>query len=94
MSYFRAVTTATEDPDKQNGVVMGRRTWESIPPKFRPLNGRTNIVLTRNPTSDWCATVSRRLKIRQLSLTSATGRCAGPSRCPTTCTSRPALTTR
>ena len=62
MSYFRAVTTATEDPDKQNGVVMGRRTWESIPPKFRPLNGRTNIVLTRNPTSDWCATVSRALE--------------------------------
>ena len=93
MSYFREVTTATEDPGKQNGVVMGRRTWESIPPKFRPLNGRTNIVLTRNPTSDWRATVSRALE-NPPPLTSATGGCAGPSRCPTTCTSRPALTTR
>jgi dihydrofolate reductase len=27
-------------------VVMGRRTWESLPPKFRPLPGRRNIVLT------------------------------------------------
>ena len=28
-------------------VVMGRKTWESLPEKFRPLPGRTNIVLTR-----------------------------------------------
>ena len=30
-------------------VVMGRRTWESLPLKFRPLPGRRNVVLTRNP---------------------------------------------
>ncbi|WP_105566863.1 dihydrofolate reductase [Microbacterium halophytorum] len=29
-------------------VVMGRRTWESFPPRFRPLPGRENIVITRN----------------------------------------------
>lgn len=29
-------------------VIMGRRTWESIPEKFRPLPGRTNIVITRD----------------------------------------------
>ena len=29
-------------------VVMGRRTWESFPPKYRPLPGRTNIVITRD----------------------------------------------
>jgi dihydrofolate reductase len=34
-------------------VVMGRKTWESLPPKFRPLPGRTNIVVTRQ--SDWRA---------------------------------------
>ncbi|AGW41645.1 dihydrofolate reductase [Leifsonia xyli subsp. cynodontis DSM 46306] len=28
-------------------VVMGRRTWESIPDRFRPLPGRRNIVVTR-----------------------------------------------
>lgn len=28
-------------------VVMGRKTWESLPAKFRPLPGRTNIVVTR-----------------------------------------------
>lgn len=30
-------------------VLMGRRTWASFPPRFRPLPGRTNIVLTRSP---------------------------------------------
>ena len=34
-------------------VIMGRKTWESIPLKFRPLPKRTNIVVTRQ--ADWTA---------------------------------------
>ncbi len=30
-------------------VVMGRRTWESLPERFRPLPGRENLVVTRDP---------------------------------------------
>lgn len=33
-------------------VVMGRVTWESLPDKFRPLPGRRNIVVTRQPSYD------------------------------------------
>lgn len=29
-------------------VIMGRKTWDSLPPRFRPLPGRRNIVLTRD----------------------------------------------
>jgi dihydrofolate reductase len=32
-------------------VIMGRKTWDSVPSKFRPLPGRTNVVITRQ--SDW-----------------------------------------
>ncbi len=32
-------------------VIMGRRTWESLPLKFRPLPGRTNIVITSKDLS-------------------------------------------
>lgn len=34
-------------------VIMGRSTWESLPERFRPLPGRTNLVLTRQPA--WSA---------------------------------------
>lgn len=30
-------------------VLMGRKTWDSLPPRFRPLPGRLNLVLTRQP---------------------------------------------
>jgi dihydrofolate reductase len=32
-------------------VIMGRKTWDSLPARFRPLPGRTNVVITRQ--SDW-----------------------------------------
>jgi dihydrofolate reductase len=34
-------------------VIMGRKTWDSLPPRFRPLPGRSNIVVTRQ--ADWQA---------------------------------------
>ncbi|HEY9713021.1 MAG TPA: dihydrofolate reductase, partial [Chroococcales cyanobacterium] len=48
MKRFRNLTTASTDPHLQNAVIMGRKTWDSIPEKFRPLEGRINIVLTRS----------------------------------------------
>ena len=35
-------------------VIMGRKTWDSLPPRFRPLPGRRNVVITRQ--SGWHAT--------------------------------------
>jgi dihydrofolate reductase len=39
LALFRRLTTGST-------VVMGRHTWESLPDRFRPLPGRTNVVLT------------------------------------------------
>ena len=39
-------------------VVMGRKTWDSLPPRFRPLPGRWNIVITRQ--DDWKAEGAQR----------------------------------
>jgi len=51
MAYFAKVTSAAPD-GKTNAVIMGRNTWESIPPKFKPLQKRANIVLSRNKDLD------------------------------------------
>jgi dihydrofolate reductase len=40
--HFRRVTMGCP-------VIMGRKTWDSLPARFRPLPGRRNIVVTRNP---------------------------------------------
>lgn len=42
MKYFMQTT-------KGHHVVMGRKNYESIPEKFRPLPNRTNMVVTRQP---------------------------------------------
>eukprot|EP00891_Asterochloris_glomerata_P001392 jgi/Astpho2/1392/e_gw1.00025.31.1_t len=47
MAYFKELTSRTIEPGKMNAVIMGRKTWESIPAKFRPLPGRVNVVLSR-----------------------------------------------
>ena len=47
MAYFARVTSNAPE-GAGNAVVMGRKTWESIPPKFRPLRDRMNIVVSRN----------------------------------------------
>jgi dihydrofolate reductase len=41
MKYFK-------DTTKGHIVVMGRKCWESIPEKYRPLPNRTNIVMSRD----------------------------------------------
>ncbi|XP_075558191.1 dihydrofolate reductase [Dermacentor variabilis] len=49
MAHFSRLTKeATEG--KQNAVVMGRLTWESLPAKFRPLSERINVVVSKTLT--------------------------------------------
>lgn len=47
LAHFKRITT-TAAPGRQNAVVMGRKTWESLPERFRPLPGRINVVLSRH----------------------------------------------
>jgi len=48
LAFFKQLTLATIDKNKKNVCIMGRRTYLSIPKKFRPLSGRTNIVLSKD----------------------------------------------
>ena len=49
MEFFKKTTTETEDPNKQNMLIMGSKTWESIPEKYRPFKDRENAVLAWDP---------------------------------------------
>lgn len=51
MAHFKQLTQGCP-------VIMGRKTWDSLPPRFRPLPGRTNIVITRQ--ASWQAEGARR----------------------------------
>lgn len=51
LKYFSRTTTEASE-GKMNAVIMGRKTWESIPPAHRPLKGRLNIVLSRSGNVD------------------------------------------
>ena len=46
LAHFKKLTLGSP-------VIMGRKTWDSLPHKFRPLPGRTNVVITRQ--ADWQA---------------------------------------
>ena len=46
MAHFKRTTLGCP-------VIMGRKTWDSLPPRFRPLPGRLNIVVTRQ--AGWLA---------------------------------------
>lgn len=46
LAHFKQLTGGS-------AVIMGRKTWDSLPERFRPLPGRSNIVVTRQ--SDWQA---------------------------------------
>ena len=46
LAHFKQLTGAS-------AVIMGRKTWDSLPERFRPLPGRSNIVVTRQ--GDWQA---------------------------------------
>lgn len=57
MKRFLATTVGSADvdptdPEEQNAVIMGSRTFYSIPEQYRPLQRRRNIVLTRRALQD------------------------------------------
>jgi dihydrofolate reductase/thymidylate synthase len=47
LKHFKEISTTVTNPAKVNAVIMGRKTWESLPQKFRPLPGRMNLVLSK-----------------------------------------------
>ncbi len=64
MQFFRRTTAG-------HPVLMGRKTWDSLPARFRPLPGRQNLVLTRDPA--WAAQGAQGVATLENALTRAAG---------------------
>lgn len=65
MAFFRNLTTKVPEsttPGALNALIMGRKTWESIPSKFRPLAGRLNVVITRGNVKELGSRILKELK--------------------------------
>lgn len=62
LAHFKALTQG-------HPVIMGRKTWDSLPARFRPLPGRTNIVVTRQ--ADWQSEPANDTTVRADSLEAA-----------------------
>ena len=60
LAHFKAMTHGCP-------VIMGRKTWDSLPPRFRPLPGRRNLVVTRQ--ADWQAPGAERVTSLEHALT-------------------------
>jgi len=48
MKFFKKKTMEKKNEEKKNCVIMGRKTYESIPKRFRPLRDRINLVLSKS----------------------------------------------
>lgn len=59
MLYFARLTQHAQ-PGKTNAVIMGRKSWEGIPTKWRPLKNRRNVVVSRAGNVDLCVMSLRR----------------------------------
>ncbi|KAB8231815.1 dihydrofolate reductase [Aspergillus alliaceus] len=52
MSFFARVTSRPPRPGTTNAMIMGRKTYDSVPKSLRPLGKRINVVVTRDTTGD------------------------------------------
>ena len=48
LMHFKEITCGEYEKNIKNVVIMGRKTWDSVPDKYRPFKDRINIILSRN----------------------------------------------
>ncbi|KAJ5964831.1 Dihydrofolate reductase [Penicillium vulpinum] len=62
MSFFARVTSRPPSPGKTNAIIMGRKTYVSVPASLRPLAKRINVVITRDTSGSVCESVNAELE--------------------------------
>ena len=75
LNRFRLITTA----NRRNAVIMGRKTWDTIPSKYRPLPDRLNIIVTRQKLDPHSLEMGREGEVRIVHSLDEAFEAAGPT---------------
>ncbi|KAJ5702353.1 Dihydrofolate reductase [Penicillium malachiteum] len=65
MSFFARVTSRAPEPGTTNAIIMGRKTYDSVPKHLRPLGKRISAIITRDTTGSVRKGVEEDLKKRK-----------------------------
>ncbi|GFF28932.1 dihydrofolate reductase [Aspergillus udagawae] len=65
MAFFARVTSRPPRPGTTNAIVMGRKTYDSLPQNLRPLAKRINVVITRDTTGSVRERIMRELEAKR-----------------------------
>lgn len=77
MSFFARVTSRAPTADKTNAIIMGRKTYDSVPASLRPLANRTSVIISRDTTGSVQEEVQKELEKRREKLAAKTGGAGG-----------------
>ena len=72
MSFFARVTSRPPTPGTTNAIIMGRKTYDSVPKHLRPLAKRINVVITRDQSGSVREGVLRELEVRRAKMAAKT----------------------
>ncbi|KAJ5289684.1 uncharacterized protein N7443_009937 [Penicillium atrosanguineum] len=71
MNFFARVTSRPPVPGTTNAIIMGRKTYDSVPSHLRPLGKRISVVITRDQTGSVKKGVLKELEARKEKLAAA-----------------------
>lgn len=71
MSFFARVTSRAPAPGTTNAIIMGRKTYDSVPKHIRPLGKRISVVVTRDTTGSVREGVLKELEARKAKMAAA-----------------------
>ncbi|KAJ5591502.1 Dihydrofolate reductase [Penicillium hispanicum] len=76
MSFFARATSRAPAPGTTNAIIMGRKTYDSVPPHLRPLGKRISVVITRDQSGAVREGVLRELEARKGKMAAAAAKAA------------------
>ncbi|KAJ5657766.1 Dihydrofolate reductase [Penicillium longicatenatum] len=77
MSFFARVTSRPPVPGTTNAIIMGRKTYDSVPKSLRPLAKRISVVITRDTTGSVREGVLQELEARKAKIAAKAAESAG-----------------